>query len=155
MQAAAPCAAPGAVSRERSGSAWNAAGTWEEKDLSKWALEELSAPVAKEAVTVAGRALAAAGLPPSRVDALLLAGGGCRMARVQSVCLKVCACAYLRVHVCVCICVWTCVGALACVHLSFSAGIAQHVPMHSRMRPQERELERRHTELQESSQLSS
>ena len=63
--------------------------------VSRAALEELTASVATQAAELAGRALATAGLAASRVDALLLAGGACRMPRVQAALAAVCPSAAL------------------------------------------------------------
>ena len=59
-------------------------------NVSRATMEELSASVAREAAALAERALEAAGLPAERVDALLLAGGGCRMPRVQAALTALC-----------------------------------------------------------------
>ena len=59
-------------------------------NVSRATLEELSQPVAKDTASLAMRALSAAGLEPEQVDALLLAGGGCRMARVAAALTALC-----------------------------------------------------------------
>ena len=59
-------------------------------NVSRAALEEITSPVAAHAASLAAKALAAASLPADRVDALLLAGGGCRMPRVQAALAALC-----------------------------------------------------------------
>ena len=51
--AAGSAAADGALPDARKGSAWNAAGTWEEKDLSSWAQQRLKPRLAELKVSVA------------------------------------------------------------------------------------------------------
>ena len=52
VEAAAPLAGGAA-----GGSAWNSAGTWEEKDLSKWAQEALTAQLKGLQATIVSRAI--------------------------------------------------------------------------------------------------
>ena len=59
--------------------------------VSRATLEELTAPVATTASTLAAQAITAAGLDsPSQIEALLLCGGGCRMSRVQAALTGLC-----------------------------------------------------------------
>ena len=59
--------------------------------VSRATLEELTAPVATTASTLAAQAITAAGLDsPSQIEALLLCGGGCRMSRVQAALTSLC-----------------------------------------------------------------
>ena len=59
-------------------------------NVSRAALEELTVSTATGAAALAARALAASGLAPSKVDALLLSGGGARMPRVQAALSALC-----------------------------------------------------------------
>lgn len=64
-------------------------------NVSRAALEELTAGVATHAAETAAKALAEASLDASEVDAILLAGGGCRMPRVQAALAALCPSASL------------------------------------------------------------
>ena len=58
--------------------------------VSRAALEELTGPVAANAAALASRALAAAGISAGCIDAVLLAGGGCRMPKVRAALAALC-----------------------------------------------------------------
>ena len=61
------------------------------------ALEDVSAPLAQKVCELAQQALDAAGAtPPERIDRVVLAGGGCRMSRVQAALGALCPSAALE-----------------------------------------------------------